>query len=139
MRTFRHLLITSLILFTFFASEVFAWPARTTQPLNFRTGPSLDDEVVLIIPYGNYLEVRGCLSWCLVVYAGRNGWVSSNYIAPLEGGPPPIVTAPPVTNPPYWGFPVFTRRRPLAQPTPPAGLPVEELSAWERMRRSLDW
>ncbi|MTI16644.1 hypothetical protein E1162_05250 [Rhodobacteraceae bacterium RKSG542] len=116
-----------------------AWPARNTQPLNFRTGPGTGYHAVLVIPYGQYLEVRGCEAWCLVTYAGRDGWVSSNYIAPLEGGPPPIVTAPPVTRPPYWGIPVFKRRMPVEQQIPPAGIPREDVSFWQRMKRTFDW
>ncbi|MDX5592753.1 SH3 domain-containing protein [Pseudovibrio sp. SPO723] len=105
------------------AGTAHAWPARSTSPLNLRVAPGIHNHIILTIPFGGYLRVVGCSSWCQVEYAGRHGWVNSNYIAPLEGGPPPVVTAPPITRPPYWGLPVFKRRQPIPQPVPPAGIP----------------
>ncbi|WP_081657380.1 SH3 domain-containing protein [Pseudovibrio exalbescens] len=102
---------------------VAAWPASTTADLNLRYGAGTSSPVILVIPYGHFLEVAGCSAWCKVSYAGRTGWVNSNYIAPLEGGPPPVVTAPPIVRPPFWGLPVFKRRQPIPQPVPPAGIP----------------
>ena len=57
--------------------------AFVTGNVNIRSGPGTQYGRLATIPAGAAVTIRGCLSgysWCDVRYAGRNGWVSSNYL-----------------------------------------------------------
>lgn len=63
--------------------------AIVTTDLNMRAGPSTGYERVATIPGGGNVVVHGCatgFSWCDITWAGARGWVSSNYLAYLDGG-----------------------------------------------------
>jgi uncharacterized protein YraI len=54
-----------------------------TGNVNLRSGPGTQYGQITTIPAGSGVTVRGCLtgySWCDVSFAGRRGWVSSNYL-----------------------------------------------------------
>ena len=53
----------------------------TTGDVNMRTGPSTGYHRILTIPEGSRVFIHGCSSWCSVRYHGRDGYVSSNYVA----------------------------------------------------------
>jgi len=69
-----------------------AVPGEATGDVNMRTGPGTQYQRIATIPAGAPVEVLGCPSWCQVVYAGRQGWVSSNYVAAASsrGYAPPV-------------------------------------------------
>lgn len=60
-----------------------ATTAKTTDVLNMRSGASLTSSVILVIPYGENVTVRGAESngYLPIRYAGRDGWSSSDYLA----------------------------------------------------------
>lgn len=60
--------------------------AFSTGNVNMRTGPGTSYARIATIPTGATLTIRGCLNgynWCDVSWAGRRGWVSSNYLQAL--------------------------------------------------------
>jgi uncharacterized protein YraI len=67
-----------------------------TGSVNMRTGPGTAYPVITTIPAGAEVEVLGCPTWCQVVYAGREGWASSNYIATdyADYSPPGVIYEP---------------------------------------------
>ncbi|MBS3652213.1 SH3 domain-containing protein [Pseudaminobacter sp. 19-2017] len=63
--------------------------AIATTNVNLRAGPSTAYPAVNVVGGGDSVHVFGCLStrsWCDVGYAGQRGWMSSNYMAFLQGG-----------------------------------------------------
>ncbi|MFL5759629.1 MAG: SH3 domain-containing protein [Thermomicrobiales bacterium] len=56
--------------------------AVTTAALNLRTGPSLDHEILLVIPEGAAVDVSGSSSggFYPVVYQGTDGWSHGDYL-----------------------------------------------------------
>lgn len=63
--------------------------AVATSDVNLRAGPSTAYPAVDVVPYGEDVRVHGCLrgrAWCDVSFAGQRGWMSSNYIAFVDGG-----------------------------------------------------
>jgi uncharacterized protein YraI len=57
-------------------------PAVTTDNLNFRTGPSLDDDVILVIPAGASVVLTGQQQngFYSAGYQGKNGWLYGDYL-----------------------------------------------------------
>ncbi|MDN2564824.1 SH3 domain-containing protein [Aquibium sp. A9E412] len=63
-----------------------ATSAIVTTDLNIRSGPSTSYARFGTIPDGDRVTVYGCVrdyNWCEVRWAGRQGWVSGNYLAYL--------------------------------------------------------
>ncbi|WP_309083197.1 SH3 domain-containing protein [Chelativorans sp.] len=63
--------------------------AVATTNVNLRAGPSTEFPPVNVVAAGHGVRVHGCLStrsWCDVSYGGQRGWMSSNYIAFVDGG-----------------------------------------------------
>ncbi|TFH57511.1 hypothetical protein EXY26_11220 [Glutamicibacter arilaitensis] len=56
--------------------------AKTSANLNMRTGVGTSHRVVLTIPQGKKVAIRGAKKsgWYPVNYAGKNGWVSGTYL-----------------------------------------------------------
>ena len=51
--------------------------------LNLRVGPGTEFGVIDVIPYGDVVDVFGCLDdveWCDVEWWGLRGWVSAHYL-----------------------------------------------------------
>lgn len=66
-----------------------AGTAIATGNVNLRAGPSTGYPAVNVVPRGEDVRVHGCLSnrsWCDVSFYGQRGWMSSNYIAFVNGG-----------------------------------------------------
>lgn len=63
--------------------------ATTTDVLNMRSGPSTTNPVILVIPYGETVTVRGAEQggFLPVRYAGRDGWSSKDYLALAKPSP----------------------------------------------------
>ncbi len=91
--------------------------AYATGNVNMRTGPGTEYGRIATVPAGAGVTIHGCLrgySWCDVRFAGRRGWVSSNYLQAvyqnrrrslLYVGPRiglPIIS-PGRPRPPQWG------------------------------------
>lgn len=57
--------------------------ATTTDRLNMRSGAGLGNPVLLVIPYGETVTVRGGEQngFLPIRYAGRDGWASKDYLA----------------------------------------------------------
>ncbi len=57
--------------------------ATTTDQLNMRSGAGLGNPVLLVIPYGETVTVRGGEQngFLPIRYAGRDGWASKDYLA----------------------------------------------------------
>jgi uncharacterized protein YraI len=57
--------------------------AVTDANLNLRVGPGTNYGVIDVIPYGDVVDVYGCLeevAWCDVEWWGLRGWVSARYL-----------------------------------------------------------
>jgi uncharacterized protein YraI len=55
--------------------------AHVTSNLNLRAGPGTHYPVRNIIPSGSEIDVHSCgHEWCLVAWAGREGYVSHIYL-----------------------------------------------------------
>lgn len=61
----------------------------TTDPLNFRSGPSTDYDRISLIPLGTVIHVDQHIpgDFSRVVFNGREGFVHSNYIRPFDSAP----------------------------------------------------
>jgi uncharacterized protein YraI len=94
--------------------------------LNLRTGPSLDNPVVTVMPDGSPVELRGDIQngFAPVSFNGETGWASIDFLgAPgQEPAAPeaPAATEPPVETPVEPGQPA-----PPAPTEPPAPAPTE--------------
>ncbi|KUM32212.1 hypothetical protein AQ436_03720 [Arthrobacter sp. EpRS66] len=55
---------------------------KTVANLNMRSGSGTNHRVVLTIPKGKKVEIRGSKKsgWYPVRYAGKTGWVSGKYL-----------------------------------------------------------
>lgn len=63
------------------AASAYAATAYATGSVNVRSGPGTGYRVVDQLHRGEQVDVRGCQgSWCRVVKAGPDGWVSANYL-----------------------------------------------------------
>jgi uncharacterized protein YraI len=60
-----------------------ALTATTTDALNMRTGAGMNHPVILVIPFGETVTVRGDeqAGFLPIRYAGRDGWASKYYLA----------------------------------------------------------
>ena len=90
-----------------------AWPAEVTSDLNMRAGPGTNHRVVMVMPRGAVVDVRGCqANWCEIGYANRTGFASRSFLRRVEARPapppPPPVFGP---RPPFWGGPPRPPRR----------------------------
>jgi uncharacterized protein YraI len=58
--------------------------AGRTSPdtyLNVRSGPSVDSEIIAVIPPGADISIDKCRdSWCHVGWRGVSGWVNSRFL-----------------------------------------------------------
>lgn len=63
-------------------------PARATDSVNLRAGPSTRQAIILTIPSGAGLKITGSLSkgFYPVRYQGIKGWVYADYLAPGRRG-----------------------------------------------------
>lgn len=81
----RALSMTALLLATALAGQAqAATTATATTPLNIRSGPGPQYDVVGVIKSNGQAVVNGCLEgslWCQVSYDGRQGWAYSQYLA----------------------------------------------------------
>ena len=106
----RHLTLAGAVVGSLAFSAAQAAPGVATGDVNMRTGPGTSYGKITTIPAGAPVEVFDCPSWCQVAYAGREGWVSSNYIATGGEGAalyepvPPVVVyeRPPMPARTYW-------------------------------------
>jgi uncharacterized protein YraI len=50
--------------------------------LNVRSGPSVDYEIVAVIPPGAGVSIDQCFdSWCYIGWRGVSGWVNRRYLS----------------------------------------------------------
>lgn len=65
--------------------------AQTVAPLNFRSGPSTDYDVILVIPSGATVSLTGQQSgdFVSIDYSGNQGWVSSQFLTTTGSVPAP--------------------------------------------------
>ena len=71
----------------------------TTENLNMRTGNSTLYGVILTIPKGSKVEVLSSINgWDQLIYNGRTGWASNQYLAGTSA-PAPTPAAPPAPAP----------------------------------------
>ena len=78
-----YTLMTAVATILVISTAALAQPGVTTSAVNMRSGPGTQHMVVGAIPASQPLTIIGCLSggaWCDVVWAGRRGWVSANYV-----------------------------------------------------------
>lgn len=68
------------------AASAYAASAYATGSVNVRSGPGTQYRVVDTLRRGEMVDVVNCRgSWCRVVKAGPDGWVSANYLASDRG------------------------------------------------------
>lgn len=92
---FRYPLVAGALFGMLAATAAEAAPGTATGSVNMRTGPGTSYARIATIPAGAPVNVLSCPSWCQVTYAGRTGWVSSNYIARGYAQATPRYVAPP--------------------------------------------
>lgn len=56
-------------------------PARVTQYVNMRAGPSDDAQVLTVVPTNAAIEAETDCRWCEISYDGRTGYVFQSFIA----------------------------------------------------------
>jgi uncharacterized protein YraI len=63
-------------------------PAVVTNSLNLRSGPSVSNGVIGVMPQGANVRAWNCgEGWCRVSYAGRVGYASERYLEIANAGP----------------------------------------------------
>lgn len=65
------------------AQAMAQYEAYTRVDLNLRVGPDTNYGVIDVIPYGEPVNVLGCLdqfAWCDVAWYGLRGWVAADYL-----------------------------------------------------------
>ena len=75
--------------------------ARTTAPLNFRSGPSTADRVIAVIPAGTTISLTGqsANGFLSASYNGANGWAYAQFLDTGGSTPPPAPTPAPTPDP----------------------------------------
>ena len=80
-----------------FATAAAAAPGVATGNVNMRSGPGTQYAKITTVPAGAPVEVLGCSGWCEIAFAGRQGFVSANYVDTNVGqrlvyrpAPPPV-------------------------------------------------
>jgi uncharacterized protein YgiM (DUF1202 family) len=69
-----------------FGSSVVGSIARVTEGLNLRTGPSTSNSVLLVMPAGAEVKIRGTRrGFYAVTYNGVRGWASTDFLSVLSG------------------------------------------------------
>lgn len=106
-----------------------AAPGYATANVNIRSGPGTTNPVIGTLVRGQQVDVQQCQgNWCYVINPGRNGWVSSSYLA-TGGTPQPSQPARPVQpnidfgfsvgpDGPSFNFGIGTPGRPGVRPPP---------------------
>ena len=114
--TARHLMAAGALVGSLAFSAAHAAPGAVTSDVNMRTGPGKSYARITTIPAGTPVEVFECPNWCAVEFAGRQGWVASNYVATdgsydegaviYEEAPRPVVVYERAPMPPraYWHY-----------------------------------
>jgi uncharacterized protein YraI len=77
-------------------SDATAVVASAITPLNIRSGPGPQYDVIGVINPHGYTEIKGCIQnslWCQVDYRGRQGWAYSKYLTMRAAGQPLVITA----------------------------------------------
>jgi uncharacterized protein YraI len=63
--------------------------AMTTGHVNMRAGPAVTNPVIVTVPGGSPVHVRGCIhdfTWCDTQYGPHRGWVSAAYLTSTHAG-----------------------------------------------------
>lgn len=92
MRSFRYAFLLGIMLFSIIGPAVVgiapvvaqnATTATATDRLNMRSGPSLSNSVILVIPAGGQVTLTGQTrnGFQSITYNGRAGWASADYLA----------------------------------------------------------
>ncbi len=78
-----------------------AAPAVIQSPVNVRTGPGTQYQVVATLPGGAAVDVGGCTAgWCAINWNGGTGYVNAGYLQ-TAGGPGPVAISPGYDDPDY--------------------------------------
>jgi uncharacterized protein YraI len=76
-------------------SEATVVVVSAITPLNMRSGPGPQYDVIGVINSDGYAEIKGCIQdslWCQVDYCGRQGWAYSKYLTMRAAGQPLVIT-----------------------------------------------
>jgi uncharacterized protein YraI len=68
--------------------------ASAVTPLNIRSGPGPQYDVIGVINLRGHAEIKGCIEgslWCQVDYRGRQGWAYSKYLTMHAAGRPMVI------------------------------------------------
>ena len=79
----RLLAVGAVIAGFMLPAQAMAYEAYTRVDLNLRVGPDTTYGVIDVIPWGDPVEVLGCLdqfAWCDVEWYGLRGWVAATYL-----------------------------------------------------------
>jgi uncharacterized protein YraI len=107
----RLLAVGAVIAGFMLPAQAMAYEAYTRVDLNIRVGPDTTYGVIDVIPWGDPVEVLGCLeqfAWCDVEWYGLRGWVAAMYLVQPDN---PTVYLPqfaPQVGLPIIGFSFFT-------------------------------
>jgi uncharacterized protein YraI len=83
----RLLAVGAVIAAFMLPAQAMAYEAYTRVDLNLRVGPDTTYGVIDVIPWGDPVEVMGCLqdfAWCDVEWYGLRGWVAATYLVQPE-------------------------------------------------------
>jgi uncharacterized protein YraI len=102
----RLLAVGAVIAGFMLPAQAMAYEAYTRVDLNLRVGPDTTYGVIDVIPWGDPVEVLGCLedfAWCDVEWYGLRGWVAATYLVQPDN---PTVYLPQFA--PRVGLPIVT-------------------------------
>jgi uncharacterized protein YraI len=102
----RLLAVGAVIAGFMLPAQAMAYEAYTRVDLNLRVGPDTTYGVIDVIPWGDPVEVLGCLelyAWCDVEWYGLRGWVAAMYLVQPDN---PTVYLPQFA--PRIGLPIVT-------------------------------
>ncbi|HUE45164.1 MAG TPA: SH3 domain-containing protein [Aestuariivirgaceae bacterium] len=102
----RILAVGAVIAGVMLPAQAMAYEAYTRVDLNLRVGPDTTYGIIDVIPWGDPVEVLGCLelfAWCDVEWYGLRGWVAATYLVQPDN---PTVYLPQFA--PRIGLPIVT-------------------------------
>jgi uncharacterized protein YraI len=102
----RILAVGAVIAGFMLPAQAMAYEAYTRVDLNLRVGPDTTYGIIDVIPWGDPVEVLGCLeqfAWCDVEWYGLRGWVAATYLVQPDN---PTVYLPQFA--PRIGLPIVT-------------------------------
>lgn len=109
---------------------------KTTVNLHMRTGAATTNASIMVLPAGTVVEVIGSANgWDNIVYGGKTGWSSNQYLTPVQPpAPVPVPEPVPVTPEPTPTPVPEPTPTPVPEPTPAPVVTYMKTTATLNMR-----